>query len=251
MGLMRRLSLSIALAALFSAACASTSRTTGPAAPGASAPPSGPAAASSPAREATGRQRWLEMFARGYFPGRSGQVFVVPREGDVITERDPLYNFMHGSPWAYDSHIPILFYGQPFITKGEFKEPVSQQDIAPTLGAIIGAAPAQTYTGRVQRQALASTAEIPRVVMLIVLDAMRADYFDTHADVMPTLTRMRREGAWFSAAHATALPTVTGVGHATIGTGTDPRFHGITVNNLFNRLTGRSSRPTTRSIRGS
>ena len=75
------------------------------------------------------------MFARGYFPGRSGQVFVVPSEGEVITERDPLYQFMHGSPWDYDTHIPILFYGAPFISKGERNEPVSQQDIAPTLGA--------------------------------------------------------------------------------------------------------------------
>jgi predicted AlkP superfamily pyrophosphatase or phosphodiesterase len=36
------------------------------------------------------------------------------------------------------------------------------------------------------------------------------------------------------------LPTVTGVGHANIGTGTDPRIHGIVVNNLFNRTTGKS-----------
>ena len=68
---------------------------------------------------------------------------------------------------------------------------------------------------------------------------MRADYFDTYADVMPTLSRLRKEGTWFSQARATSLPTVTGVGHATIGTGTDPRFHGITVNNLFNRVTGK------------
>jgi len=36
------------------------------------------------------------------------------------------------------------------------------------------------------------------------------------------------------------LPTVTAVGHATLGTGTDPRFHGITTNSLFNRVTGKS-----------
>ena len=36
------------------------------------------------------------------------------------------------------------------------------------------------------------------------------------------------------------LPTVTGVGHANIGTGSEPRFHGIVVNNLFNRATGKS-----------
>ena len=71
----------------------------------------------------------------------------------------------------------------------------------------------------------------------MVLDAMRADYFDKYASVMPTLSRIRKEGAWFSEARTVVLPTVTGVGHANIGTGSDPRFHGITVNNLFNRVT--------------
>jgi predicted AlkP superfamily pyrophosphatase or phosphodiesterase len=36
------------------------------------------------------------------------------------------------------------------------------------------------------------------------------------------------------------LPTVTGVGHANIGTGSEPRLHGIVVNTLFNRSTGKS-----------
>src|SRR5512147_2793909 len=97
------------LYALLAAACAATTpspRT----APGARPP----AAMSSPANTGA-RQRWLEMFARGYFPGRSGQIFVVPREGDVITDRDPLYRFMHGSPWEYDTRIPLIFYGAPFV----------------------------------------------------------------------------------------------------------------------------------------
>jgi predicted AlkP superfamily pyrophosphatase or phosphodiesterase len=54
------------------------------------------------------------------------------------------------------------------------------------------------------------------------------------------LSRMRRDGAWFGQARSTVLPTVTGVGHATIGTGADPRIHGITVNNLYNRVSGKS-----------
>ena len=230
----------IVTAVIATAQCAPATSQASSAGPAAAPAASAPAEARAPGDPAGSlRDRWLEMFARGYFPGRSGQVFVVPREGEVITERDPLYRFMHGSPWDYDTHIPILFYGAPFISKGERKEHVSQQDIAPTLGAIIGAAPAPTYTGRAQRQVIASGAGRPRIAMLIVLDAMRADYFDTHADVMPTLSRMRRDGAWFADARATSLPTVTGVGHATIGTGTDPRFHGITVNNLFNRTTGK------------
>ena len=40
---------------------------------------------------ANSRQAWLERFARGYFPGRSGQLFLVPREGTFVTDRDPLY----------------------------------------------------------------------------------------------------------------------------------------------------------------
>jgi hypothetical protein len=35
------------------------------------------------------RQRFLDMFARSYFPGRTGQLLVVPREGDFITRPDP------------------------------------------------------------------------------------------------------------------------------------------------------------------
>jgi hypothetical protein len=77
------------------------------------------------------------------------------------------------------------------------------------------------------------------VVSVIVLDAMKAGYFDQYAEVMPTLSRLRREGAWFAEARTNVLPTVTGVGHATIGTGSDPRIHGITVNTLFNRVTGK------------
>jgi predicted AlkP superfamily pyrophosphatase or phosphodiesterase len=111
--------------------------------------------------------------------------------------------------------------------------------VAPTIGALIGESPLPTYTGRALTEAIAAGNGRPRVVTVFVLDAMRSDYFDKYASVMPTLTRMRKEGAWFGNAHAVVLPTVTGVGHANIGTGRDPRFHGIVVNNLFNRATGR------------
>lgn len=185
------------------------------------------------------RQRWATMFARGFFPGRSGQIFVVPREGDIITSRDPLYGFMHGSPWDYDTRIPFLLYGPPFIRQGEWRDPVSQQDMAPTIAEILGTAPAATMTGRAQRDALDVAGSRPRVVVLLVFDGARADYFDNYADAMPTLTRMRREGAWFGDARSTVLPTVTSVGHANIGTGTEPRIHGQPSNTIFNYVTGR------------
>jgi predicted AlkP superfamily pyrophosphatase or phosphodiesterase len=180
------------------------------------------------------------MFARGYFPGRSGQVFVVPREGDVITERGELYPFMHGSPWDYDTRIPMLLHGQPFVRSGSFDAPAAQQDVAPTLAALLGTPPAATMSGRVLREALATGGGRPRVIAVVVLDGMRADFFDRYAAEMPTLARLKRDGAWFAEARATALPTVTSVGHATIGTGADPRVHGLASNTVFNRATGKA-----------
>jgi predicted AlkP superfamily pyrophosphatase or phosphodiesterase len=185
------------------------------------------------------RAHWLGMFARGYFPGRSGHVFYVPHEGDFVIDPSPLYAFMHGSPWDYDSHVPLLFHGPGIIRPGSWTTPVAQQDVAPTLAALLDIAPPATATGRVLEEALQPGRPRPRVIALVVLDGVRADHFDTHADAMPALTRLRRDGAWFANARVTSIPTLTSVGHATLGTGTDPRVHGLVVNNLFNRVTGK------------
>jgi hypothetical protein len=200
-----------------------------------------PATKANPAAAATtAPPTWLDRFARGYFPGRSGQVFLVSREGDFVVDRNPLYAFMHGSPWEYDTHIPLLFHGAPFIKSGASNDPVSQQDVVPTLAALLGTAPPATAIGRTLQQALASTTTRPRVIAMFVLDGTRADYFDTYAAELPTLSRLRREGAWFSNAHVTSVPTLTAVGHANLGTGAEPRIHGLVVNNLFNRVTGKA-----------
>ncbi len=146
---------------------------------------------------------------------------------------------MHGSPWDYDTHVPLLFHGRTFIKQGVVNDTVTQQDVAPTLAALLGTAPPATAIGRPLQQALASTTVRPRVVALFVLDGARVDYFETYADVMPTLSRLRREGAWFSHARVTSVPTLTAVGHANLGTGSEPRIHGLVVNHLFNRVTGK------------
>src|ERR1700756_265881 len=92
------------------------------------------------------RQRFLEMFARAYFPGRTGQLLIVPREGDFITRADVPY--VHGSPWTYDVAIPLMFAGPAFRT-GTYSIPAVQQDVAPTLAAALGVQMPATATGRV------------------------------------------------------------------------------------------------------
>src|SRR6185369_4811726 len=180
------------------------------------------------------RQRFLEMFARAYFPGRTGQLLIVPREGDFITRADVAY--MHGSPWTYDVAIPLMFAG-PAVRTGTYSTPAVQQDVAPTLAAALGVQMPPTTTGRVLPVLRTGFAR-PRVIMLLVLDGMRRDYFDRYAASMPTLTALRQRSAWFTQARVNFLPTNTAVGHSTLSTGTDPRVHGITGVSVYDRTHG-------------
>ena len=167
--------------------------------------------------DSAARQRFLAMFARAYFPGRTGQLLIVPREGDFITRADANVEYMHGSPWSYDVSIPLMFAG-PAVTTGVFSGPAAQQDVAPTLAAALGVQMPPTTTGRIL-PVLRRGAARPRVVMLLVLDGMRRDYFDRYAASMPTLTALRQQSAWFTQARVTVLPSNTAVGHSTISTG--------------------------------
>src|ERR1700690_855420 len=91
------------------------------------------------------RQRFLEMFARAYFPGRTGQLLIVPCEGDLITRADVAY--MHGSPWTYDAAIPLMFVG-PAVRTGRYSTPAVQQHVATTLAAALRVQMPPTTTGR-------------------------------------------------------------------------------------------------------
>jgi hypothetical protein len=203
---------------------------------GATAPPPAP----KPAVDSE-RARFLEMFARAYFPGRAAQIFVVPERGDFLVNRNyEVYRFMHGSPWDYDVDIPMLFYGPPFIRAGKYAGAARQQDVAPTVAAVLGLPVIPAMSGRVLSEALEDGAERPKVVLVAVLDGMRRDAFDRWSDRLPALSRLRREGAWFGGAAVDYVPSVTSAGHATVATGTDPRFHGIDANATFDRRTRRS-----------
>ena len=204
--------------------CGTRSQQVRPAAGG--EPPQTQGAAQADPTVLKARQRFLSMWARTYFPGRTGQLLIVPREGDFITRPDPNYAFMHGSPWPYDVSIPLMFAG-PAVKAGVYSMAAAQQDVAPTLAAALDVRMPPTSTGRVLpifREGFTR----PRVVMLLVLDGMRRDYFDRYAALMPTLTALRKRSAWFSQAEVNFLPTNTAVGHSTIATGADPRVHGVT-----------------------
>ena len=180
------------------------------------------------------RDAFLPAFARSYYQGRSGQIMVVPREGHFITGTDP---FMHGSPWAYDARVPLILHAPRHVRAGTYGESVRHQDIAPTILSVLGAEPPPTMTGRPLAEALVKGAPPPRAVLVVVIDSFRADYLQRFK--LPSLSRLAAEGASFKHLRIDYLPTATGVAHATIATGTDPGLHGIVVNNLFDRASGK------------
>jgi predicted AlkP superfamily pyrophosphatase or phosphodiesterase len=74
----------------------------------------------------------------GFYPKVSGDIVVVTEASYFTDPGTPgPYITTHGSPYTYDTHVPILIAG-PGIKSGIYSDPVSPADIAPTLCALLG-----------------------------------------------------------------------------------------------------------------
>jgi predicted AlkP superfamily pyrophosphatase or phosphodiesterase len=73
-----------------------------------------------------------------FHPDRAGEVLLVPAEHSFWGKYgEKSEGSTHGSPYRYDAHVPLAFYGAG-IRKQVVKTPVDQADIAPTLAALLG-----------------------------------------------------------------------------------------------------------------
>jgi predicted AlkP superfamily pyrophosphatase or phosphodiesterase len=75
-----------------------------------------------------------KMVYNGYNPKRSGDIFFVQSPGFV--DDDPKGS-SHSSAMIYDTHVPLIFYGQG-IHKGVTSKRTEVTDIAPTLAVLLG-----------------------------------------------------------------------------------------------------------------
>jgi predicted AlkP superfamily pyrophosphatase or phosphodiesterase len=81
----------------------------------------------------------------------------------------------------------------------------------------------------------------PRLVVLVVVDQMRADYLDRFAPLLKGgLARLVKSGVRFTEAHHDHAITETAPGHATLVTGVFPSRHGIVSNNWWDRVQHRA-----------
>jgi hypothetical protein len=61
----------------------------------------------------------------------------------------------HFTPWSYDRHVPLAFYGQPFVA-GEYHERVAPVDLAATFASLAGVNQPSAAVGRILTEALTS-----------------------------------------------------------------------------------------------
>ncbi len=89
--------------------------------------------------------RWLGRYQHSFYPGRAPAVMVHPVENHLIAPEER--GTTHGTPYAYDAHVPLIFLGDgiaPRVHDGE----VRTVDIAPTLAALLGIVPPPDLDGK-------------------------------------------------------------------------------------------------------
>jgi len=94
-----------------------------------------------------GEMRLHSAVQKGFFPGRSADLFVTMKPNWMMSSRTT--GTTHGSPHAYDTHVPILLYGPGWIPVGTYQRRVDVADIAPTLARLLKIAPPRASEGRV------------------------------------------------------------------------------------------------------
>lgn len=77
---------------------------------------------------------------RAFLAARSGDVVVVQARGWYMYPDPEVYAAMHGSPYEYDTHVPIVLAG-PGVRAAKNGTRVKPTQIVPTIAALLGIAP--------------------------------------------------------------------------------------------------------------
>jgi predicted AlkP superfamily pyrophosphatase or phosphodiesterase len=87
----------------------------------------------------------------GYYPVRSGDVFFVPRQYNVITYAKT--GTSHGSPWPYDNLVPLVLAGHG-VRPGRYAGEIRAVDVAPTVSTLLEIDPLTSAEGVARSEAI-------------------------------------------------------------------------------------------------
>lgn len=186
------------------------------------------------------------------FSDRAGQIFAIPQKYNIVMgdysidgishvkingkiEKITTPGTGHGTPWNYDTHIPIIMYGSGFIYSNKKVDRfVTQQDIPITYANLLNVNMKELpdAEGNILKEAFKNNKK-PKVILTIVLDQVGMNYLNRHKDVLPEINSIIKKGTLFNNAKVVHLESETAVGHVAIGTGAFPSKHGIPSNSFF------------------
>ncbi|MCE2572652.1 alkaline phosphatase family protein [Motilimonas eburnea] len=93
--------------------------------------------------------RVVELVKNNYHPRRSGDIYLIFEPRTYINDMDGLtIASTHGSPWRYDTHVPVIFAGH-HIPRQTINRDITPYDIAPTLSNYLGITLPSGTTGKV------------------------------------------------------------------------------------------------------
>lgn len=190
---------------------------------------------------------------------RSGQIFAIPEKYSLVMGDYSLDGFSHfkkdgkiiklnnlgtghGTPWDYDTQVPIIMYGSGFINSNKVVSKfVTQQDIVPTYASILNTETPVDSDGKVLSEALKKNTKKPKVILTFVLDQVGLAYYNAHPKSFPEIKKIMQNGTFFKNAKVTHLESETAVGHTAIGTGAYPDNHGIPSNSFWMKGLGKET----------
>ena len=105
-----------------------------------------------PSGEVTGNHphHLLEKIRNNHCDTRSGDIYVFQEPYWFLMDKGPVA-CMHGSPWNYDTHVPVIFSG-PGIRARTIHQAITPADVAPTLSHLLGLPKPAAATGTLIQQ---------------------------------------------------------------------------------------------------
>lgn len=88
---------------------------------------------------------YINLYRNNYLPDRSPDIMLRYKEYWIIS--DEPYGTSHGTPYAYDRHVPLIFFGAG-VSAGRDTLKAASVDIAPTLSELFGIIPPTIIDGR-------------------------------------------------------------------------------------------------------
>ncbi|MGH2792427.1 MAG: alkaline phosphatase family protein [Actinomycetota bacterium] len=171
------------------------------------------------------RKQLLRVW-RGQAGDRSPEVVVVPKEPNYFGSFS-VPN--HSGPAQFLQEVPLVLYGPGRIAaRGLVTDRhASITDVYPTVGELTNVELPQR-DGEVLEEALVDgTVGTPRLVLTIVWDGVGRNVLRRWPDAWPTLKSLERNGTSFENATVGSSPSITPATHASLGTGSFPRTHGV------------------------